>query len=246
MMRRAEWMTAMALIGVLAIGAGTSRADFVSSWSTVANSYNNSSNVVFTAVGDNLTIQLTNLTAPTEDAKDLLTRLRFGFTSGTVAGTLNAGSGLERTVNGDGSYADGGVTSNTGWELNADVTGWNPGQGNWLSRVGAGNGIKHTLIGPPSGNDNDYGSANSSVAGNNGHNPFLAGTATFTLTFNGLGASGATISLVQFYYNTDAGLVVNGAPDAPAVPEPSSVVLAGMATVAGIVGFARSRRRSAV
>jgi len=95
-----------------------------------------------------------------------------------------------------------------------------------------------TIIGP-----GPYTNANGSIAGNNGHNPFLNGTATFTLTVGGVTAD-TIVTDSAFAFSTHEGHVVSGVvsadPISP-VPEPGTVFLtfAGI----GLVGLSMFRAR---
>lgn len=77
-----------------------------------------------------------------------------------------------------------------------------------------------------------YANANGSLAGNNPHNPFLAGTTTFTLIVPGVTVN-STFSNVVIQFGTSA------TPPDTTVPEPASMFLLG----SGLIGVAASLRR---
>jgi hypothetical protein len=186
----------------------------------------------FTTTATSLTITLKNFTNDPTDVAQALSALTFNLSS-SAAGSLTTSSGTERTVNDDGTFADG-ATVATGWVLN-------PSSGTTfkLDVLSAG-GVSpsHLIIGGPGAGDL-YNNANGSIAGNGPHNPFLANQATFTIGLTGL-TSAPVISNVIFQFGTtERNDQVTGI---AAVPEPASLVM--LATgLASIVGIGRVRRR---
>lgn len=78
-----------------------------------------------------------------------------------------------------------------------------------------------------------YANANGSIAGNNPHNPFLAGTSTFTLVVPGVTVN-STFSNVVIQFGTTA-----NPPSTQQTPEPASMLLLGT----GLLGIAAGVRR---
>jgi hypothetical protein len=91
------------------------------------------------------------------------------------------------------------------------------------------------IIGPP-GAGGTYSNANSSIAGNVPHNPFLNQTATFTITGSGITAS-TVVTAATFSFGTTPGDNVAAVP----VPEPSTMAIAGLGAI-GFIGVGLRRR----
>jgi hypothetical protein len=91
-------------------------------------------------------------------------------------------------------------------------------------------GPEQTIIGGTG--SGTYPNANGSIAGNDPHNPFLAGTVTFTLVVPGVTVN-STFSNVVIQFGTTA------TPPETQVPEPASMLLLGT----GLAGAAASIRR---
>ena len=176
-----------------------------------------SATATFVTGTDSLTISLTNLEDNPKSAVQNLSDLIFVLSTGQTSGSLTSSSGLERTVNADGTFTDGAVTS-TGWALETF------GSGLRLHVLGTPAGPSHTIIGGPDGS-NVYSDANGSIAGNGPHNPFIAETATFQLTILGLTAD-STVTSASFSFGTTEGTEVPGCVDCGGrVPEPSAGAL---------------------
>src|SRR5262245_25104591 len=129
------------------------------------------------AGADSITVQLTNTTAITRDAGELLTGLDFSL--GGLTPSLVSDTGIRRTVADDASFVDTLTAQDLNWSLAS--LGFGSFQLNFHPNA------KDSIIGPPVAGS--YGSANPSIRGNPGHNPFVAETAVFVLHVPNLEAS---------------------------------------------------------
>jgi hypothetical protein len=175
----------------------------------------------FTTGAGFVDITLTDLEANPKDVAQLLSDLDFVLSDGATMGTLASSSGQEITVASNGTFTLGSTVS-TGWGLNNNVGG-----GLQLDALGF-IGPEHLIIGPP-GAGSMYSNANSSIAGNGPHNPFLNQTATFVVDVTGVTAD-TTITRATFSFGTTPGINVPGT-----VPEPSSLLSLLMLGGAGLV-----------
>jgi PEP-CTERM motif len=98
--------------------------------------------------------------------------------------------------------------------------------------VGPTAGPEQTIIGGTG--TGTYANANGSIAGNNPHNPFLAGTVTFTLVVPGVTVN-STFSNVVIQFGTTA----TPPPPGQEVPEPASMFLLGTGLLGAVAGFRR-------
>lgn len=172
---------------------------------------------------DTVTVTLTNTTTTTLDAGELFTGLDFRI--GGLASTMTSDTGIQRTVAGDGTFADTLTPQDLSWSLISLDSGnyqlnFNPN-------------ARDAIIGPPSGGT--YAGANGSIKGNPGHNPFAAQTATFVLSVPGLAAS-TLVDVTTFRYGTSLEPATG-----TITPEPGSVVLISFAS---LMLVAAGRRRS--
>lgn len=152
-----------------------------------------------------VTVTLTNLLADPKSAGQLLNGVSFTLSEGETTGTLGSTSADIRSVASGGAFTDFGPAS-TGWALAQNLN-----SGLLLcvlcTDLGAV-GPKHLLIGSPA-TDNNYDSANASIAGNRPHNPFTAGTATFLVNVPGVTAL-STVTGATFFFSTAEGVSVAG------------------------------------
>jgi hypothetical protein len=229
----------MVVLGVAliagAITAPAARADFIQTFTTPAGATTGGQPVDASATFDitagQIGITLTNLQANPTSVVQNLSDLSFMVVSGSLDGsTLKSSSGNEITVNKDSTTSPGGTGVSTGWAY----TG--AGSQGLLDVLGTTIGPAHLIIGPP-GPGGVYSNANGSIAGNGPHNPFLDQTASFTITGTGITAD-SRITGVVFSFGT-----TEGANHVPAVPEPSTLAIAGLGGL-GLLGVCLRRRRS--
>src|SRR5215471_15142559 len=154
---------ALALLFCLAISAFDASAATISFSGASSDGHAVSATADFTPGTNTVTVKLTNTTANTLDAGELFTGLDFSL--GGLTPTLSAKTAIERTVNGNGTFTDTGSAQNISWSLIPN--------GGGSFELNFNPDAKDSIIAPPSGSA--Y-TANSSINGNNGHNPFAAVT----------------------------------------------------------------------
>lgn len=218
-------------LGALLAAAPAARADFiqfVTPTGATAGGQPVDATAAITTGNGTVTVTLTNNEAnPTSDSQSI-NGIIFTFTNNPTSVSLAGSSAVQRTIAGDKTYSDSATPLSTIWTVsyaNPTVT---------LTTIGNAH-APETIIGGPAG-DNKYDAANPSIAGSN-HNPFLAGTATFTLSAPGVTAS-TDIASLKFAFSTSADVNVTGT--RVAVPEPTSIAL--LALGAGAIGLAARRR----
>lgn len=186
-----------------------------------------------------LDITLTDLQANPTTVAQLISDLDFKLSNGATSGTLHSSSGQEITVNSDGTFSLGSTVA-TGWALNS-ISG-----GLQLDVLGTTTAPRHLIIGPPGGATYHDKTGAGSIAGNGPHNPFLDGTAMFTLDVPGV-TSATTVTSAIFSFGTSSDCDLCTAPGTPrnnpTVPEPGTYVM--IAVGLGLVGLAQLRRSKA-
>jgi hypothetical protein len=155
-----------------------------------------------------LTIKLTNTTAITNDAGELLTGLDFAL--GGLTPTLTSATAIKRTVNENGSFSDASGAVSISWQLVS--------VGNGGYQINFNPNAKDAILAPPFGSVPNYSGSNASVRGNPGHNPYAAQLATFIFNVPGMtAASQVNINVFRFGTGLQAAQRI--------VPEPAAVAL---------------------
>jgi hypothetical protein len=189
-----------------------------------------SATAIFTTGAGTLDITLTDTLINPSNVGQLISDLDFVLSNGASVGTLASSVGQQLTVNTGGTYTLG-STGTTGWGMNANVNG-----GLRLNALGF-IGPAGLIIGAP-GAGGTYSNANSSIAANPAHNPFLNQTVTFHITGLWGVTAATTVTSATFSFGTTAGDDVVGG--GGSVPEPVTMVLTG----SGLIGLYFIRRRS--
>jgi hypothetical protein len=194
-----------------------------------------SASASFTTSNGLLSVTLTN----TFDAQTIRSAGQalsdISFTLSDAPGTL--GSTTASGQLGNLSNTGGTVTYTTG-----DPTRWlgsspNPGgfsiSGNTVTLETIGGGQPTQMILPFLADGGVYGNVNNGI---DNFNPFVIGSATFTLALSGV-TSDTTISNVIFSFGTGPDTFVPGTPGGTQTPEPASVLLlaSGLAGMAGLL-----------
>ena len=220
--------TLAALACGLALQANAATNTFVTpGGSTVTDGPVNASATFVTGNGT-ITITLNDLLANPKSVGELISDLDFTLSNHATMGTLANSTAQEISI--AGNIGTPGGTVSTGWALNDNVSG-----GLQLDVLGTSVGPSHLIIGP-----GPYTNANGSINGNKPHNPFLNGTATFTVDVSGVTAA-TTVTGATFSFGTESGVTVPGTSGGggTSVPEPASLGLLGL----GLAGLGLARRR---
>jgi hypothetical protein len=168
---------------------------------------------------------LTNLLANPTTVAQSLSDIYFSF-QGVTTGTMTSSSANFINIAANGAVTSAGSGS-TGWSLTSSGGLFH------LDVLGTPTAPEHTIIGP-----GPYTACNGSICGNDPHNPFINGTATFNFTIDGLTTvNQLNIGDVLFSFGTASG---NNVPPGTTVPEPASLALLGSGLV-GVGGFFRRK-----
>lgn len=228
-------LLALAIFGIVSLSHVTAKADPISVCTGPGCS---TTNVTGTIVAGNGTVTITlnnNLTnAQVVSVIQNVSGVYFqvsGYTLGAVS--LSGSNSTQSTnIDGSGNAVLAGAVNPTGWGAGhngALITACVVCDGSFGASPSAG--PDQTLIGGTG--SGTYANANGSIAGNNPHNPFLAGTLTLTLVVPGVTVN-STFSNVVLQFGTTA-----TPPTQQEVPEPASMLLLGT----GLIGVAASYRR---
>jgi hypothetical protein len=230
-MKKLPFLILTALLCVSTAFAGTITYTGIGT-SSGGNTVNGSATFVTSL--NSITVTLSNFLSDPKSVGQNISGLFFTLSNPPILPSLSSSSGVELTVASNGTYTVGSAGS-TGWSLTSS------GSSLTLNVLGTAIGPAHTLIGPSNNGTyvgGAYSNANSSIAGNGPHNPFLKNDLTFSISAPGV-TGVTTISGSTFFFGTTAGNVLVGT--AP-VPEPSTwtFLLLG---VTGILGRALVIRR---
>jgi len=185
-----------------------------------------------------LVVTLENTTPHTADAAQLLMGIRFKLNPNLLTpATLTDATAVPRTIADNGTYTDGAAVNILGT--------WEAGFSGGVYQLDFNPNAEFAIVGPADGETSSTAgvyTANGSINGNTGHNPFTAKTATFKFYSPGISAD-TTITDVSFIYNTGLSNVIPGTPDTEQllpVPEPATMGF-GLVILA-VCGTARRRQ----
>jgi len=184
-----------------------------------------SASATITTGTNSISVTLRDLQANPLAAGQLLSDLFFTYSGGALTGaSLSSSSGQEVTVASNGTFTLGSTPVGTGWGISAS------GSTLHLDGLAGTSTPAHTIIGPPGGGGT-YSNANSSIAGNGPHNPFLNQTANFVISLIGI-TSATNITGAIFSFGTESGNNVTGVPSAVPLPGALPLFATGLAALA--------------
>lgn len=208
-----------------------------------------SANVGFQVDDGQVVLTLANTTPHTVSAAQLLTGVKFTLldpaTGAITTSNFAAATAIPRTVFDDGTYADGASRS--------ILSSWEKKLTGSTYQLDFNPDAKYAIVGPADGELGPvagiYSGTNGSLNLNPARNPFVAKSATFTLTDSLIG-NGTQITNVSFIYNTGLVFGIPGAPvlqasDASAVPEVSAAWVFGLGLGGACLLRARRKRAGA-
>lgn len=223
------------IIAVLSLSPAV-RGQTTFTFSTPANSMVTdgavSASATFVVSAGQVVITLKDLLSDPKSAGQLVSDLEFKLSGIMGSTTLSSSFAQQITINGNHSVTPG-TTGSTGWGLGTFNSGLILCTICPMNSGISGAGPAGEIIGP-----GPYPHANSSIAGNGPHNPFLKETATFTITNSSITA-GTLVSSAIFSFGTTFGSDVTGVSTPSPSPEPATLILFGT----GLLFLAKVARR---
>jgi len=196
-----------------------------------------SASAIITLGNGTATVVLSDLQGNEVSAGQTLSGLLFDVSGATGSASLVSSAGRTTSLQSDGSYTPGVYTS--------PLAHWGADNGVNLSTIGIVGAKPYDLIlGPDSaGGFNNAGTYSASNQGmRKNFNPYVLGTATFTVDIPGITAA-STISGVDFEFGTGPDFVVAG--HTVVVPEPTTMIAGALLLLpfgASTLRFVRKNR----
>ena len=199
-----------------------------------------------TISGSTMTVTLTDLQANPGSVASVLNGIIINVSGVTGVLGLTADNAMTADIASNGSYTP---TMILGTEI-AGSTGWSVSGSSSITLSALGSGQPQFLIIGPDYNHNftqgagnpGYTGSNSSIDGNDPHNPFILGQETCYFSLSGAGYSESTIQGVTFLFGTGT-----DCSDVIPVPEPSTIVAGALLLLPlGVSAFRILRKERAV